>query len=167
MQLDPQRMKLSLDTNVWINYFLKEEPNYRDCAKLLETAIAVEANLFVAPTTLKDVFYLIPRCLRRQDVREGRADEASYAPAAWACVDFMLDIATPTPLSLAECSMARMLRTRFGDFEDNLLLATNETAQVDYIVTYDRPLLKQFPEVFVTPRRALELLGANSDKPHP
>lgn len=158
MRLKSSIMRLMLDTNVWLNYFLREEGTHRDCEQLLEAAVTHDTALLVSPTTLKDVFYLIPRRFRRQDALDGKP-LVSYAPAAWACLDFMLEIATPSPISFAECTFARSLKARFGDFEDNLLLASAETADVDYIVTYDKPLLKQFPEVFVTPKRALELLN--------
>lgn len=159
MRLDASKIGLLLDTNIWMSYFTREDSTYRDCELLLETAVANDAPLLVSPTTLKDVFYLIPRRFHRQDASAGK-DNISYEPVAWGCLDFMLDIATPSPLSLIECTMANTLRGRFGDFEDNLILATGESAGAEYIVTYDKPLLKRFPEACITPKRALELLGS-------
>lgn len=157
MQIDAKNARLLIDTNVWVGYFTRDERTCRACEELLETAIAHDVTLLVSPTTLKDVFYLIPRCFRRQDMAEGKP-AGTYVPAAWGCLEFMLEIATPSPISLAECSMARAFKKRFGDFEDSLILASGETAGADYIVTYDKPLLQAFPEIFVTPERAIELL---------
>ena len=40
-----------------------------------------------------------------------------------------------------------------------MIFAAAETAEADYVVTLDGELLSKIPEVFVTPVRALELLG--------
>lgn len=70
----------------------------------------------------------------------------------------MLELATPAPLSAAECNLAAMMRNTFDDYEDNLLLASAETAECDLVVTRDRQLLSRFPEACVTPERAVELV---------
>lgn len=146
-----------IDTNVWMNYFLREDPTFEECKQLFQRAVEEDQPLLVSPTTLKDLFYLIPRCFRRLDAIDQKSS-TSYTPAAWACVEFILEIATPSPLSIAECTMARMLRNQFGDFEDNLILATAESARADYIVTYDEDLIATFPEACIKPERALELM---------
>ncbi len=55
--------------------------------------------------------------------------------------------------------MARMLGKRMPDLEDNLIIASGETADVDYVVTRDRRMLEAMPEVCLTPARALEMIG--------
>ena len=150
-------MRFLADTNIWMAYFLKYEQLYEPCARIVELSADDRIDLFVAPSTVKDVFYLIPRALRRMDAQEDR-EPASYRPAAWACVEFMLDAATPAPQGMAECEGARMLRETIGDFEDGLVLASAESIDADFILTYDHELLQQLPEVFVTPARALELM---------
>ena len=152
-----ERMRLLADTNFWLAYLLKETGFYEPCARILEETAAGNAELYVAPTTVKDVFYMVPRRLRRMDAQEGR-ESVSYRPAAWACIEFMLDCATPVPLSMAECEGARMLRNSVGDFEDGLILAAAERAEADYVLTFDRALLAALPEIFITPARCLELL---------
>ena len=53
-----------------------------------------------------------------------------------------------------------MMRNRFDDFEDNLVVAAANTANVDYIVTSDPKMLERMPEACITPKRALELLDS-------
>ncbi len=145
---------LLLDTNVWLDYFMGEGPCIDEISRLISHAQASSLSLLYAPTTAKDLFYLIPRRLRMR----GGDDGVSYAPAAWACLNRMMEIAAAAPLSFPECELARMLRKKFPDFEDNLIIAAAETAGVDYIVTQDKVFLKQVPEACITPVRALELL---------
>lgn len=145
---------LLLDTNVWLDYFMGEGPNLTEICQLIARAEHGSLSLLYAPTTAKDLFYLIPRRLR---MRGGDAS-TSYAPAAWACLGRMMEIAAAAPLSFPECELARMLGKKFPDFEDNLIIATAETANASYIVTQDKAFLKQVPEACITPKRALELL---------
>lgn len=174
---------LLLDTNVWLDYFLGEGPCVDAIKRLVRMGAQDRLALLYAPTTAKDLFYLIPRRLRRSVVAmdapsaldssassasRGRTDvgsvggaaaeEMSLAPVAWACIDVMMDLAIAAPQSLAECELARMMKAKFGDFEDNLIIAAAETAKADYIVTSDKELLRLAPEICITPQRAVDLL---------
>lgn len=145
-----------LDTNVWLDYFMGEGPNLVEISRLVSIAETGSLSLLYAPTSAKDLFYLIPRRLRRR----GGEDNVSYAPAAWACVGRMMEIASAAPISFPECELARMLRKKYPDFEDNLIIAAAETADVDYIVTQDQAFIREVPEACITPARALELIGS-------
>ncbi len=145
---------LLLDTNVWLDYFMGEGLQLDEICQLVARAQSTSLALLYAPTTAKDLFYIIPRRLRMRSGDDG----ASYAPAAWACLGRMMEMATAAPLSFPECELARMLGKQYADFEDNLILAAAETSEASYIVTQDKVFLKQAPEACITPRRALELL---------
>lgn len=150
--------RLLVDTNIWLDYFLAEGPSLAAIQGIIEASVDGRTDLLYAPTSAKDLFYLIPRRLRLADASDARKPAESYQPAAWACVERMMELATAAPLSYAECELARMLRSTFGDFEDNLIVAAGETAKADYIVTNDRQLLSAVPEACITPERALALL---------
>lgn len=146
---------LLVDTNVWLDYYLQEGA-FDEARRLVELAVAGKIDLLYAPTTAKDVFYILPRRLAR---RNANGVNVSFALASWACIEHMMQVATASPLSLAECEMARMLGKRMPDLEDNLIIASGETADVDYVVTSDRRMLEAMPEVCLTPARALEMIG--------
>ncbi len=146
---------LLLDTNVWLDYFMGEGPCLGEISQLIARGQTNALTLLYAPTTAKDLFYLIPRRLRLR----GGSDGVSYVPAARACLERMMEIAVAAPLSFPECELARMLNKKFPDFEDNLILAAAQAAQADFIVTQDKAFLAQAPEACITPARAIELLG--------
>ena len=148
-----------VDTNVWIDYFMASEPHYREILSFFEAVDQHGGTLLYAPTTLKDVFFLIPRILRREAIATGEIEETSFAPAAWACVRTMTEIAVAAPLSLPECDLAWMLRTTHGDLEDNLVIAAAETCNADYVVSYDRAMLEHFSPACITPEQADKLLS--------
>lgn len=151
-----RKLRLMLDTNVWLEYFTRDGVNPKSSAHLIEKGALEQADLMFAPSTAKDLFYLLP-CVFKRAAMDGDKD-VSFKPAAWAAVSFMLESATPAPLSAAECNLAAMMRHTFDDYEDNLLLASAETSECDLVVTRDRQLLAHFPETCVTPERAVELV---------
>lgn len=100
--------RLLVDTNVWLDYYLQEGA-FDEAKRLVELAEAGKIDLLYATTTAKDVFYILPRRLAR---RNANGINVSFAPASWACIEHMMQVATASPLSLAECEMARMLGKR-------------------------------------------------------
>lgn len=155
--LDPRC--LLIDTSVWIDFFLAVEPYCDDIAALFEMMLDRGGTLIYAPTTLKDVFYLLPRRQRSMFEREGvDVRHISFRPFAWTCVEYMTDIAVACTQALPECSMAWMLRNEHPDLEDNLIIAAGETCGADYVVTYDTRLIEHFAPVCITPAQALRLL---------
>ena len=82
---------LLVDTNVWLDYYLQE--GAFDAAKhLVELAEAGKIGLLYAPTTAKDVFYILPRRLARRNVN---GMNVSFALASWACIEHMMQVQPP------------------------------------------------------------------------
>ena len=153
---------LLLDTNVWVSYLLAQEPEAQAAHRLVETAGKYGVTLAYAPSTLKDVFYLIPRTLRRDAIATGTYEEGiSFKPAAWGCVNKITEIAVAVPQSLVECELAYSLRSIHNDYEDNLVFATAETCNADYVVTTDEAFLKHYAPACITPEQATHLIEVN------
>ena len=153
-----------LDTNVWMDHYLARPQKDNPATTLLRQAAPCEhVTLFYAPTTAKDVFFLLERTLKimarheNAELPEGAAEAAREV--AWACVDNMSELATAAPIDESELWIARKFRRDHGDFEDNLIIAAGERANVDYIVTSDRQLLSHLPAIAITPQQARELIG--------
>ncbi len=158
---------LLLDTNVWIAYFIEQDQTHLEVASLAEKAAACNVALAYTASTLKDVFYIVPRRLRAQAISEGfDVSNATFAPVAWSCVEAMTEIAVAVGQSLPECSLAWMLRNEHPDLEDNLIFAAAETSGVDYVVTYDRQMLEHFSPACITPAQALRLLELSLTTSH-
>lgn len=153
-----------LDTNVWMDHYLARPQRENPATRLLRQAAQCEhVALFYAPTTAKDVFFLLERTLKTMarsedaELPEGAAEAAREV--AWACIDNMSELATAAPIDESKLWIARKFRRDHGDFEDNLIIAAGERANVDYIVTSDRQLLAHLPAIAITPQRACELIG--------
>lgn len=150
---------LLLDTNVWISFFVDGDPSHDEAVLLLKEAIRNNVTLCYTASTLKDVFYIVPRRARSKASDAGfDVTHATFAPIAWACIDEMTEIAVAVGQSLPECSLAWMLRGEHPDLEDNLIMAAAETSNVNFVVTYDRDMLEHFSPACITPAQALRLL---------
>ena len=150
---------LLLDTNVWISFFIEGDSSHDETVRLLEEATSHNVTLSYTASTLKDVFYIVPRRARAQAVAAGfDVSNATFSPICWACAEKMTEIAVAVGQSLPECSLAWMLRSEHPDLEDNLIMAAAETSNVDFVVTYDRDMLEHFSPACITPAQALRLL---------
>ncbi len=59
--------RLLVDTNVWLDYYLQEGA-FDEAKRLIELAEAGKIDLLYAPTTAKDLFYIVPRRLAQRNV---------------------------------------------------------------------------------------------------
>lgn len=142
------------DTNIWLYYFLGEDVYKHEIMDLIASGQDDGVDILFTPTTAKDLFYVLPRALRRAGAI---GPDETMGSIAWSCLERMFELATPAPQSAAECHIARMLQPAISDFEDAMIIASAETAGADYIVTLDKELLRDMPEVCVDPARAREL----------
>ena len=153
---------LLLDTNVWVSYLLAQDPGSLAARRLVEVAGKYGVALLYAPSTLKDLFYLVPRSLRRDAIASGTYEEGiSFKPAAWGCVNKVTEIAAAVPQALPECELAWKLRSVHDDYEDNLVFAAAETSNADFVVTTDEAFLKHYAPACITPEQATHLIEVN------
>lgn len=134
-----------IDTNVWIDYYDGERTGHRSATSLIIAAFNKRISIVYAPTSIKDLFYIIGAMLK-EDARRHEDDlreESALAiqEVAWGCVEHMADIATAVSIGEPQIWLARHYKPRHGDFEDNLVLAAVEASSVDYFVTNDRGLM--------------------------
>ena len=155
-----EKKRLLLDTNVWVAYYLGTPKLGAEVTGLIGACIRCDVELFFAPTTLKDVFYIIPRELKRaEQPGDPATGPESRRAAAWACVRHMDEIAAPAPFTGVECDLAQMLRSMNADLEDNIVMACAETCHADYVVTYDGQLIEAFSPSCITPKQALSAVA--------
>lgn len=156
-------LKLLVDTNVWMDYFLVRQEPHREAVELVRLAFGSEdVVLYAASLSLKDLAHLLENMFRR-DVRESAGDVSPQAAAAarettWRCVRAVVDKALVVPVGHAEVLQAFTLRPAHDDFEDDLLLGAAYRADVDYVVTGDAALARRSPVPCVNASRAVELI---------
>ena len=154
---------LLLDPNVWISFFIEFDASHTEAVRLFELATKRHITLAYTASTLKDVFYIVPRRVRAKALSEGHdVADVTFAPIAWACIESMTEIAVAVGQSLPECRLVRMLRNEHPDLEDNLIFAAAETSGANFVVTYDRQMLEHFSPSCISPAQAIWLLEGSS-----
>ena len=158
-------LKLLLDTNVWLDYFLARTPGHRAAAELVALAEGSEAiALYTSSLSVKDIAYLLERDMKSGAREAGLVVSGQVAAAAretaWGCVRMVLESSLIVPMGHPEVLQAFTLKSVHDDLEDDLLLGSAYRADVDYVVTYDAQLARRSPVPCVDVAGALELLLA-------
>lgn len=144
--MNPQNLKLVIDTNVWLDDFFGDRPFHKDARALIDLAISKQVQLFHAITTEKDVYYLSCATLKAKErVSSGCvSNESAHAIASIsnALIGKLESLSTPIALDATDTWTARHLQSIHADFEDCLIMAAAVRANADFVVTNDRKLLQ-------------------------
>ncbi len=141
--------KVLLDTNVWLDAFDGARPRSAQANELIDACERLGVDLLFAATTVKDVYYLIGASLKRQaraggvSLSDGQA--CAIAAYAAACVSNMCEVATAVGVDASDIWLAQSYQRIHADFEDCLVLAAAQRAQVDILVTSDGALQRHAP----------------------
>lgn len=148
-------LKLLVDTNVWIDYFCGYRSHHGPALQVVNAAIEQGANLLYLAGCLKDVYYLVAMEQKRNLASDGIELTEGTARAinqiALRSIDAMRDVSSPVPLDLRTIWTARQLEAACPDFEDCLVMAACELAEVDFLVTNDKGLLAKAPVAALSP----------------
>jgi predicted nucleic acid-binding protein len=119
--------KLLLDTNVLLDFFEASRPEHQTAVDLMAALFERGAEICVAATSLKDIYYLLTR----------HANEA----AARRCVSTLVQTMTVLAVDALICQDAAA--DAEPDFEDGIILACAVRADVDAIITRDQATFAQ------------------------
>lgn len=164
--------KLVVGTNVWLDYYLPGRPAHEEARRFLDAALAADVGLFVSIATVKDFHYLMNAQVKRM-MREARCEEGqdpsrvaltpSEVDAARALArgyrDNMLELADVVGADASDVWLARKYEKLHDDFEDDLIIATMQRVEGDYLVTNDRQFIHRSPVATVSVQDATVLLG--------
>lgn len=152
-------LKILLDTNVWLDYFIDRSATHDLAHDIVTKCIRGGHQLLAAAPSTKDCFFLVAQELKRLERAEsGRITESAanaINEVAWACVLSMRKLAYIVPTDDTDVIEASILRSAHADFEDNLILAAAARAQADYIITSDKALIAHMPNTCISLNDAL------------
>ena len=138
-------LKLLLDANIWLDLYLPDRMHHECSNELIDLAIAMDAEVCYAANTITDVFYLVKatqkEALRSDGLKLSEGLSSAASEVAWGCIRNMYDIAAPIPTSIPVLFLATKMKDVHPDFEDDVVLASGQTADVDFLVTNDKALL--------------------------
>ena len=155
---------LLVDTNVWLDSRL-ERPGESDASRFVVYALSCGARLGIAAHSLKDLFILMERNLKRMNeanpaITPEHAGRAARA-AAWATVELMLEHVEVVGSDYMDALLATKYRHLHDFYEDNLVVSAAERMKADALVTNDQKLLRHAPVNAMTPATAIAWLDAH------
>jgi predicted nucleic acid-binding protein len=155
-------LKLLVDTNVWVDHFMKNRAGSAAATALLEFAAAHGVTLLYPIGSIKDVYYLLRagyKALAREICGHIDDDAARAAEgAAWDCVRTMRDVATAVGADESDLWLAERNHALHRDLEDDLVIAAAQRSGADYLVTVDRELRLRAPVAALAPEDMLIVL---------
>lgn len=159
-------LKLLIDTNIWLDYFLGRTGATEPTVELFSRAAEAEdIVLFTSSLSVKDVYYILGRTMKADAHRGGALAPEVIAGAdetAWACVRLIRQKSIIASVGADEVFDSFVFRHHHNDFEDDLILGVANRIDADYVVTGDKDLIKHTNGVCINVDQALRLAeGSN------
>ena len=160
-----QRSLVVVDTNVWLDYLLGRRANHESAQHFIVEARRRDLPLVIPSNSLKDVFFLFQQQLKAANRADGRqtpeAAAAAARKAAWAAVDFIMEMAAVGPSDQSDAWVASRYRDVHGDYEDNLVIACAMRLDACLLVTNDAELAMRAPVATMNTDDALAFIMAD------
>lgn len=159
-------LKLLIDTNVWLDYFLGRTNATESIVELFSRAAEAEdIVLFSSSLSVKDVYYILGRTMKADARRGGALTPEAIAGAdetAWACIRLIRQKSIIASVGADEVFDSFVFKHHHNDFEDDLILGVANRIDADYVVTEDKNLIKHTNGVCIDAHQALRLVGEAS-----
>jgi len=119
-------MKIIIDTNVVLDFFLSREPHASDAKQLFLMVSQEKVEAFTTASSITDIYYVTAKRLGSEPAREA--------------VKYLLKFLGIIAVDGQDCLAA--LNLPIDDFEGALITVCSHKEVIDYIVTNDRDFLK-------------------------
>ena len=163
-----RQLRVLLDTNVWLDFFLRNRRGRETAEKLIRRGIRDDVCLLYPSQSVLDVFYQVglayKRLLREDGVEIDEAWGRAINAQAWEAVNMMREAATVVGMDESDLWLAFKYRELNSDLEDNLVLAAAERAHADYLVSSDARLIAKASVPALSPEDMLAYLQIWDDE---
>ena len=130
-----------IDTNILLDACMSERPDWAYAVMLLDEIAFGKLDGYICSTSLKDGYYVLTKYAGKQVATE-------FVQAA-------LDSFTVLSVDETACRIA--IRSNEPDFEDGIIRACAEQAQVDFIISRDEKAFLKSPVRRLTAREYADL----------
>lgn len=161
---DAKQLRVLIDTNVWLDFFLSRRPNCDATERLIRRCAHDDVASLYPSRSIMDVFYQVGLAYKKRIRKDGIELNDAWAHAindqAWECVRTMRELAVVVGMDESDLWLAYKLRDLHPDLEDDLVLAAAERAQADFLVTNDQQLIAKSTVAALTPQDMLAVFSA-------
>lgn len=114
-------MRALIDTNVLLDYFGRREPFFSACEKLCAMQAFGDIELWAAPQSYADVFYILRKTISSADLQSAFIESLNF-----------INVCKVSHEEVAEAS-----RRSWDDYENCLIALCAENIDADYLLTRD------------------------------
>jgi predicted nucleic acid-binding protein len=119
-------LKILVDTNVILDFFLSRSPNEKPAEKIFESIYKEEITAFTTASSVTDIYYIVAKRLGNK--------------AAKSVLHDLFNLLGIISVDSDDCHLS--LELPLEDFEDALISTCAKKEDVDYIVSNDTDFLK-------------------------
>ena len=123
-------MKIMIDTNVILDFFLSREPHASAAKQLFEMVCQEKIEAFTTASSVTDIYYIIAKRLGDATARKA--------------IQQLLNIIGVIAVDGDDCTNA--LNLPIPDFEDTLIIVCVNKQTIDCIISNDKAFLQVKPE---------------------
>ncbi len=134
---------LFLDTNILLDAAIGSRPEWAYAIMLFDEFLYEDTKGYIAASSLKDVYYILTKCVSEQDARE--------------FISSLIDIFDLVPVNSSICRMA--VASNEPDYEDGVIRACAESVPVDFIISRDESAFLRSPIKRFSAKDYLELFS--------
>lgn len=132
-------MKILLDVNIVLDFFLEREPFFDEIYKIFSAVENKKVKGFLCASSIDTIYYLISKSINKKT-----ANEVIYKLLK------IFEISEVNKNTLLDA-----LNSDFNDFEDSIIYSSAYLNGVDYIVTRDKKGFKNSKVKILTPVEAV------------
>jgi len=137
-------MKILLDINVILDFFLERKPFFEDIYKIFVAIENKDINGYLCASSIDTIHYLITKSINKQ-----KADEVILKLLK------LFEITEVNKFTILEA-----INSNFNDFEDSIVYASAYLNKIDYIITRDKRGFKNSKVKILTPVEMVAKLNA-------
>lgn len=135
-------LKLFIDTNIIIDFFVEREPFSSDASKIFELVNRKEITIFVSITSFNNIYYILRKTYRHQKT----LDILEQLKKTVQIIDFTKSI------------LNNSMNSKFNDLEDAIqYFSAIEIESIKYIITRDKKGFKHSKIPVYNPKTFLKI----------
>lgn len=162
MNATQPKLRLVVDTNVWMDFFLGNRLGSHVSSRLIKMALGKEVVLLYPLVSITNLYYLLRAEYKRgYRISFGALPEAAALAAegqAWDNIRTLRELACAVGADESDLWLAERNHAIHRDLEDDLVIAAAQRAEASYLVTSDERLIAASPVATLAPDRMLALL---------
>ena len=161
----PERLRVLVCTDVWVDYLTDRNGHAADIVRVFEWVERRGGTLLTAVSSLQDIFSFVASFVQERLAQDGdQTSEASRRAVAWECIRLVRARSAIVGADLGDCFEAEAFRSTCCSLSDALTLAAVRRGKAHLVLSEQDSLRAAAPVPAYSVGELVALLGVeNSD----